>query len=68
MTIELSRYLGVRAAATYLGCSPGSLYHLVARRQIPFLRRGNRLFFDRGDLDRWMRTGEQKPMAGDDGP
>jgi len=65
---EANKYLDARAAATYLGCSTGSVYHLVARRQIPFLRRGNRLFFDRGDLDRWMRTGEQKPIGGDGGP
>lgn len=52
-----SRYLSVRAAATYLGRTPRAIYHLVERGQIPCIRRGRRVFFDRVELDRWMVSG-----------
>ncbi len=54
------RYLNVRAAAQYLDRSPSSLYHLVARGRIPSLRQGRRIFFDRVDLDHWMRGSSQR--------
>lgn len=61
------RYLSVRAASAYLGRSPHALYHLVARGQIPFLRCGTRVFFDRSELDEWMGAGRQQPAERADG-
>lgn len=51
----MDRYLGPPAAAVYIARSRKALYHLVARRQIPFIRVGRRLTFDRLNLDRWLR-------------
>ena len=52
-----ARYLGVSAAAVYLSLSKKAIYHRVARRTIPFIKRGKRVFFDSQALDRWMRRG-----------
>jgi excisionase family DNA binding protein len=52
------RYFSVRHAARYLGRSEKALYHLVARRDIPFIKQGRRLIFDRLALEKWMQRGE----------
>jgi excisionase family DNA binding protein len=47
------RLLTVKEAAAYLALSPITLYHLVHRREIPFVKlRAKALRFDRQDLDR----------------
>ena len=51
------RWLDVQAAADYLCMSTDALYHRVQRRQIPFVRRGRIVRFDRLALDRWMDKG-----------
>ena len=49
------RLLNVMEAAAYIGRpGPSSIYHLVARRQIPVVRKGRRLHFDIKKLDRWV--------------
>ncbi len=51
------RWLDVDAAARYLCMSRHSLYHRVNRRQMPFVRQGRVIRFDRFALDRWMAKG-----------
>jgi excisionase family DNA binding protein len=54
----MSRYFSVRHAARYLGRSEKALYHLVARRDVPFIKQGRRLIFDRVALEKWMQRGK----------
>lgn len=54
---DTPRYLGVGGAARYVSRSEKAVYHLVARREIPFIKQGRRLSFDRVALDRWMGSG-----------
>lgn len=42
---------GARAAATYLGVSERSVYHMAEHKQIPAIRRGRILFFRKSELD-----------------
>ena len=48
------RWLDATRAADYISVSLDALYHMVQRRQIPFVLKGRRVFFDRLALDRWM--------------
>ena len=48
------RYLDVKGAAIYLSRTPGAVYELVAKRQVPFRRHGAKLLFDREELDAYM--------------
>lgn len=41
-------------AAAYLRLARQTVYNLVSRRQIPFLRAGRQLRFRRTELDRWL--------------
>ena len=58
LTLARARYLDVSAAAVYLSLSEKAIYHRVARRTIPFIKRGKRVLFDCQALDRWMRRGK----------
>jgi integrase len=51
------RWLDVDAASRYLCMSVDGLYHRVARRQIPFVKQGRIIRFDRFALGRWMAKG-----------
>ncbi len=50
-----ARYLDISAASAYTSLSERALYHRVSRREIPFIKQGRRILFDRVALDRWMR-------------
>ena len=50
-----TRYFLLRRAAIYLGTTENALRHRVERRQIPFIKRGGTVWFDRVALDRWER-------------
>lgn len=46
------RLLTVKEAAAYLAISPTTLYHWIARREVPVVRlRRKAVRFDRADLD-----------------
>src|SRR4029079_16491370 len=51
------RWLDVDTAAQYLCMSRHAIYHRISRRQIPFVRRGRIIRFDRQAPDRWMSKG-----------
>ena len=48
------RWLTIDQAAAYIGFAKGTLYHWVNQRQIPFVKKGRSLRFDRLVLDEWM--------------
>jgi len=48
------RLMNVKQAAAYLGRSESALFHLVARREIPCIKHGRNLRFDRLELDKWI--------------
>lgn len=53
-------YMGIKEAAKYIGFTPGSLYVLVSKRQIPHYKRSKRIYFLKSDLDEWIKNGRRK--------
>ena len=58
------RCLGVREAAIYLGATIWAVRSLAWERKLPFIRLGQRLLFDRQDLDRYVAR-SKVPALGD---
>jgi excisionase family DNA binding protein len=58
------RLLNVKQAARLLGTTPGSLYSMVWRREVPFVKLGRSLRFDVNDLNELIESSKFKP----DGP
>jgi excisionase family DNA binding protein len=54
-------WMNLKAAAEYLDWPPKRLYNLVAKEGIPHRKHGNRLLFNRQELDRWLDLHYQGP-------
>jgi excisionase family DNA binding protein len=50
------RWMSISTAARYLDRTEAAMRGLVARAQIPYVKQGERVFFDREALDEWMRS------------
>ena len=56
-----SPWMHVDQAADYLAWSKKRLYNLVSKGEIPHRKQGNRLLFNRLELDRWLDLHYQGP-------
>ncbi|NEM99436.1 helix-turn-helix domain-containing protein [Pontibacter burrus] len=43
--------------------SVATLYTKVSCRELPFSKRGKRLYFHRGELEEWVRQGRRKTVS-----
>lgn len=57
---ELATYLCLEEAADLICKSVHTLYGLVSRREIPHIKKGNRLYFKEDDLRSWLEAGERQ--------
>jgi excisionase family DNA binding protein len=48
------RLLPIKAAAAYLSCTVWAVRSLAWNRQVPSLKLGNRILFDKKDLDAYV--------------
>lgn len=55
MTAASKNVLTLDEAAALTGYSVKYLRLLVSRREMPCYRRGNRLYFDRAEVENWMK-------------
>lgn len=52
--------LSIQKTASFLNLAVPTIYGLVSRREIPFSKKGKRLYFDRTELLEWIKTGKHK--------
>lgn len=50
----VGRFMTVTQCAAHIGVTPNALYIMVHRNEIPYLKVGRRVRFDRDRIDRWM--------------
>ena len=55
--------LTVQHATAFLRISTSTLYQLTSRHEIPFMKRGKRLYFKKEELRQWVEEGHIKPMT-----
>ncbi|GGG18825.1 MULTISPECIES: helix-turn-helix domain-containing protein [Pontibacter] len=60
---EAAAILNVQEAATLLHLSVATLYTKVSCREVPFSKRGKRLYFHRSELEEWVRQGRRKTVS-----
>ena len=53
----------VETAADYLSMSRSNIYQLTSRFEIPFMKRGKRLYFKKEELRQWLEEGSNKPAS-----
>lgn len=55
--------LDIDAAAALVKLKPSTIYALTSRRQIPHLKRGNRLYFLKNELLEWLLQGRRDVIS-----
>lgn len=60
ITGEESEFIGAEAARVILKISLATLYTKAHHREVPFYKKGNRLYFNRQELLEWIKQGRKK--------
>ena len=51
---KYSEYLTITEASEYLHLAIPTLYSFTSKNEIPFIKKGKRLYFKKVDLDNWL--------------
>ncbi len=60
---ESDELLTVQAAAVYLSLSVPTIYGLIAKKQIPVMKRSKRCYFSKVELMNYLKEGRKKTFA-----
>lgn len=51
----------IKEASQFTGFTVGSIYQMVSKKQVPYMKVSKRLHFSKKALAQWIATGEHKP-------
>ncbi|WP_374755518.1 helix-turn-helix domain-containing protein [Fibrisoma limi] len=54
-TPEPADLIDIHVASVIIGKAVSTIYSMVNRNEIPYMKRGNRLYFSREELRNWIR-------------
>ena len=60
---EPNQFMTVKQAANLLNLAVTSVYGLVQRAEIPYYKRGKRLYFSEEEILAWIQAGRRSTMA-----
>ena len=55
-------FLNVTGVAELLGFKKGTVYNLTHKQEIPHFKRGGRVYFDKKEVDDWIRANRRKTV------
>lgn len=61
--IQKDRLLTVREAADFLNLAVPTVYGMVSRNEVPFMKRSKRLYFSREDLLNYIKEGRRQTLS-----
>ena len=53
---DADEFMGIKQVADLLGLAKPTIYGLVHKRKIPFMKRGKKLYFSKKDVTNWIYT------------
>ena len=59
---ESNNPINIKEVATLAGLTVPTLYGYVQRNEIPYNKKGNRLYFFKSDIIEWIKSGRQKTL------
>jgi len=59
---EFDNPINIKEVAILAGLTVPTLYGYVQRNEIPFNKKGNRLYFFKSDIIEWIKSGRQKTL------
>lgn len=58
----LKKLLSVGEVAELLGYKVSNIYALTHRREIPFMKKGRKLWFNENEIQEWVKSGRKKTV------
>ena len=58
---EPDRILSLKETATFLNLAQQTVYGFTSKQQIPFIKKGKKLYFKKSELEKWLLGGNVKP-------
>lgn len=58
-----NKLLTVQQVADLLGYKISNIYALTHRREIPFMKKGRKLWFNEDEIQEWIKSGRKKTVA-----
>lgn len=63
VSTEEADIVNIRKAAEIVDLAIPTIYGMVGRNEIPFMKRAKKLYFSRRELEGWIREGRKKTTA-----
>lgn len=60
---ESERFLNIQEASKFLNLAKPTLYTKVSKREIPFMKRGKRLYFSKSELMDYIKEGRKQSIS-----
>jgi len=57
---EHDKIFSIQEASTFLNLAQQTLYGFTSKREIPFIKRGKKLYFRKSELETWLLEGKKK--------
>ncbi|MFH2143309.1 MAG: helix-turn-helix domain-containing protein [Bacteroidota bacterium] len=57
---QLPEYLSIQELSEMINLAVPSIYGMVHRKQIPYVKRGKKLIFEKTQIDAWLKNGRHK--------
>ncbi|MGZ4053669.1 MAG: helix-turn-helix domain-containing protein [Bacteroidia bacterium] len=57
---ETDKIMSLKEAAAFLNLAPQTVYGFTSKQQIPFIKKGKRLYFLKSKLEKWLLEGNTK--------
>lgn len=56
------QFLTIDEACEYLNLAKQTLYGYTSKHEIPFIKKGKKLYFKKDDLENWLTSGKTKSL------
>lgn len=60
---EVEEIMDIQEAAKFLKLKIHTIYGFTSQKQIPFIKRGKKLYFERSKLDAWLKEGSRESVS-----
>ena len=60
MPEQQNEFLNISEASDFLKMAKQTLYGLTSNRQIPFIKKGKKVYFNKGEVIAWLNEGKMK--------
>jgi len=63
ITVKEEKFLNIQETADFLNLKRATIYTKVSRRELPFMKRGKRLYFSKSELLEYLKKGKVKTQS-----